>query len=54
MRLIADKKVAERREAVLVRRLAVALASTGSGHRSSTLKLLTKWGGPLNNKQTDD
>ena len=59
MRLIADKKVAEPREAVLVRRLAVALAeyrqrAPEQRDYDLAVKLLTRRGGPLNNKQTDD
>lgn len=59
MQLVADKKVAEPRDAVLVRRLAVALAeyqqrAPEQRDYDLAVKLLTRRGGPLNNKQTDD
>jgi hypothetical protein len=58
VRLIADKKVAEPRDAVLVRRLAVALAEyqqRAPEQRDYNLatKLLTRRGGPLSNKHAN-
>ena len=52
MRLVADKKVAEPRDAVLVRRLAVALAEydgvpVGQQHYTRSGRLLNSRSGPL-------
>jgi hypothetical protein len=59
VRLVADKKVAEPRDAVLVRRLAVALAeyqqrAPEQRDYDLAVKLLTRRGGPLSNKQAED
>jgi hypothetical protein len=56
VRLVADKKVAEPRDAVLVRRLAVALAEyqqRAPEQRDYNLAV-TRRGGPLSEKQTDE
>ena len=59
MRLVGDKKVAEPRDAVLVRRLAVALAeyqqrAPEQRDYDLAVKLLTRRGGPLSQKQAEE
>ena len=59
VRLVADKKVAEPRVAVLVRRLAVALAkyqqrAPEQRDYNLAVKLLTRRDGPLSEKQAEE
>ena len=59
MRLVADKKVAEPRDAVLVHRLAAALAeyqqrAPEQRDYNLAIKLLTRRGGPLSEKRAEE